>query len=202
MEDVKPVITLSLDNFNNYYEPYYDNPIYNNSTVELNFGKYYFKNDSYVEPVYSNDIDIRPVNQFFNDDYSFTFNNDDKKEVLNDDIEYLYYNPIAKDWYLIRITAAYILIKNTNMIKFTYSFYDALYDINDNKNLLNERLSNPELYFIEYLPIYYGDINKYKIREFLYLYWNNKYYIEYCLNHRENKFIDLIPNWAKNLSII
>ena len=42
MEDVKPVITLSLDNFNNYYEPYYDNPIYNNSTVELNFGKYYF----------------------------------------------------------------------------------------------------------------------------------------------------------------
>lgn len=194
MEESKPIITLSLDN----------NSLYNNSTVDLNFSKYYFKNDSYVEPIYSNDIDVRPVfDKIFKDDYSFTFNNDDKKEILNDDIEYLYYNPIIKDWYFIRITAAYILIKNTNKIKFVYSFYDALYDIEENnKKLLNERLNSSEFYFIEYFPIFYGDINKYKIREFLYLYWNNKYYIEYCLNHRENKFIDLVPNWAKNLSII
>jgi len=193
MEESKPIITLSLDN----------NSLYNNSIVDLNFRKYYFKNDSYVEPIYNNDTDVRPVfDKIFKDDYSFTFNNDDKKEILNDDIEYLYYNPIIKDWYFIRITAAYILIKNTNKIKFVYSFYDALYDIENNKKLLNERLNSSEFYFIEYFPIFYGDINKCKIREFLYLYWNNKYYIEYCLNHRENKFIDLVPNWAKNLSII
>jgi len=193
MEESKPIITLSLDN----------NSLYNNSIVDLNFRKYYFKNDSYVEPIYNNDTDVRPVfDKIFKDDYSFIFNNDDKKEILNDDIEYLYYNPIIKDWYFIRITAAYILIKNTNKIKFVYSFYDALYDIENNKKLLNERLNSSEFYFIEYFPIFYGDINKCKIREFLYLYWNNKYYIEYCLNHRENKFIDLVPNWAKNLSII